>query len=109
MVGMRRGEVWWIDFPEPTGRRPAVILTRDSACGVRGSLTVGPVTGTIRSIPVEVPLGPEHGLSVECVANLDDILTVPKTYFDKRISVLSIEVMEQVEKAIVLALDIRVD
>ncbi|MBU4301561.1 MAG: type II toxin-antitoxin system PemK/MazF family toxin [Actinobacteria bacterium] len=106
---MRRGEVWWVDFPEPTRRRPAVVLTRDSACGVRSSLTVGPITGTIRSIPVEVPLGPEQGLSVECVANLDDILTVPKKYFDKRITVLPAIVMEQVEKAIVLALDIRID
>ena len=106
---MRRGEVWWVDLPEPTGRRPAVILTRDSACGVRGSLTVGPVTETIRSIPVEVSLGPEQGLSVECVANLDNILTVPKIYFDKRITVLSADVMEKVEEAIVLALDIRID
>jgi mRNA interferase MazF len=108
MVRMRRGEVWWVDFPEPTGRRPALILTRDSACGVRSSLTVGPVTGTIRSIPVEVPLGPEQGLSVECVANLDNILIVPKKHFNERITVLSADVMEQVEKAIVLALDIRI-
>ncbi len=106
---MRRGEVWWVEFPEPTWRRPAVILTRDSACGVRSSLTVGPVTETIRSIPVEVSLGPEQGLSVECVANLDNILTVPKKYFDKRITVLSADVMEKVEEAIVLALDIRID
>jgi mRNA interferase MazF len=106
---MRRGEVWWVDFPEPTGRRPALILTRDSACGVRSSLTVGPVTGTIRSIPVEVFLGPEQGLSVECVANLDNIMTVPKKYFNERITVLSADVMKQVEKAIVLALDIRID
>jgi len=109
MVGMRRGKVWWVDFPEPARRRPAVVLTRDSACDVRSSLTVGSITGTIRSIPVEVPLGPEHGLSVECVANLDDILTVPKKYFDERITVLSAVVMEQVEKVIALAVDIRID
>jgi mRNA interferase MazF len=109
MVGMRRGEVWWIDFPEPTGRRPAVILTRDSACGIRNSLTVGPITRTSRSIPVEVPLGPEQDLPAECVANLDDILTVPKKYFDKIITFLSTDVMEQVEKASILALGIRTE
>jgi mRNA interferase MazF len=61
---MRRGEVWWADLPAPAGRRPVVLLTRDAAYDTRASVSIAPVTRTIRDIPVEVPLGPEDGLSV---------------------------------------------
>lgn len=75
----RRGEIRWIEFPLPVGRRPALLLSRDSAYKVRTSVTVAMVTRTVRDIPVEVPLGPEDGMPAECAVNLDDILTIPKT------------------------------
>ena len=36
---MRRGGVWWADLPPPAGRRPVLIITRDSAIMVRDTLT----------------------------------------------------------------------
>jgi hypothetical protein len=39
---MKRGEVWWVDMPEPAGRRPAVLLSRDAAYRVRAAITVAP-------------------------------------------------------------------
>lgn len=69
----------WIGLPLPVGRRPALLLSRDSAYKVRTSVTVAMVTRTVRDIPVEVPLGPEDGMPAECAVNLDDILTIPKT------------------------------
>jgi hypothetical protein len=69
---MKRGEVWWADLPPPTGRRPVVLLSRDEAYAVRALVTVASVTTRIRSIPAEVPLGPEDGLPRDCVANLDN-------------------------------------
>ncbi len=54
---MLRGEVWWIELPPPTGRRPVLLLSRDAAYRVRTSVTVAIITRTIRNIPVEVLLG----------------------------------------------------
>jgi mRNA interferase MazF len=103
---MRRGEVWWGQLPAPVGRRPVVLLSRDSAYRVRSAVTVAPVTRTIRDIPVEVRLDASDGLPSRCVVNLDDIATIPKTLIRRRIAVLSAEKMQEVEAAIRFALDL---
>ena len=105
---MRRGEVWWAELPLPIGRRPVVLLSRDVAYRVRTSITVAIVTRVARNIPVEVPLGPEDGMPQQCVANLDDILTIPKARLTGRITVLSPQKMTAVARAVVFALDLRV-
>jgi len=98
--------VWWGEFPAPIGRRPVVLLSRDSAYRVRSAATVAPVTRTIRNIPVEVALDENDGLPSRCVANLDDIATIPKTLIRRRIAVLSAEKMQEVEAAIRFALEL---
>lgn len=104
---MRRGEVWWAELPQPAGRRPVVLLSRDAAYRVRISITVGVVTRTARAIPVEVPLGPEDGMPQQCVVNLDDILTIPKARLTERITTLSPQKMTAVAMAIIFALDLK--
>lgn len=103
---MKRGEVWWFEMPPPAGRRPAVLLSRDSAYRVRAALTVAPVTRTIRNIPVEVLLDRSDGMPARCVVNLDDITTLPKTLIKERITSLSPEKIHQIEEAIRFALDL---
>jgi len=104
---VRRGEVWWAELPQPTGRRPVVLLSRNAAYRVRTSITVGMVTRTARAIPVEVPLGPEDGMPQQCVVNLDDILTIPKAKLTERIITLSPQKMTAVARAIIFALDLK--
>ena len=103
---MRRGEVWWAHLPKPVGRRPVVLLSRDSAYGVRTAVTVAPVTRTIRDIPVEVPLDQTDGLPVHCVANVDDLTAVPASCIKRRIVMLSADKMRRIEHAIRFALDL---
>ena len=105
---MHRGEVWWAELSLPAGRRPVVLLSRDAAYAVRTSITVGTITSTTRSIPVEVPLGIGDGMPQECVVNLDDILTIPKARLIERITTLSPQKMNAVGKAIIFALDLKV-
>lgn len=69
-------------------------------------MTVAPVTRTIRDIPVEVRLDESDGLPSRCVVNLDDIATIPKTLIKRRLTVLSVEKMREVEAAIRFALDL---
>ena len=105
---MRRAEVWWSELPPPVGRRPVLLLSRNSAYSVRTSVTVAMITRTIREIPVEVLLEQEDGMPVKCVVNLDEILTIPKSRLKERITVLSPEKMAAVAKAIVFALDLGI-
>ncbi len=101
---MRRGEIWWAEQPQPIGRRPVLLLSRDEAYQVRNAVTVAQITTTIRDIPVEVLLDEKDGLPQKCVANLDTIATIRKIILTKRICSLSSEKMERVDKAIKFAL-----
>ena len=104
---MRRGEVWWADLPAPAGRRPVVLLSRDSAYAVRLAVTVAPVSTRIRGLPVEVPLGPADGLPQVCAANLDDITTVNKDILQRRITSLRPDKLQAVDSAILFALGLE--
>ena len=104
---MRHGEVRWYKFPRPDKNRPVVVLTRDSALGFLGEVTVAPVTSTIRDIPSEVLLGPAEGLLRECAVNLDHVQTVSRGKIGSLISVLPPDKMEAVRVALLFALGFR--
>lgn len=104
---MRRGEVWWVRFPRPVGRRPAVLISRDEAYAVRSAVTVVPLTRTVRSIPVEVALGPSDGVPHRSVANADSVTTIPKRLVDAHLATLSSGKLKALERAIRFALDLR--
>jgi len=93
-------------MPAPVGRRPAVLLSRDSAYHVRAAVTVAPITRTIRNIPVEVLLDQSDGMAARCVVNLDDITTLPKSLVKQRIASLSAEKIRKIDEAIRFALDL---
>ncbi len=103
---MKRGEVWWVSFPDPVGRRPAVLVSRDEAYRVRAAVTVVPLTQTIRRIPVEVPLGPADGVPRRSVANADTITTVPKSLLLDYVATLTAPKLQALEHAIKFALNL---
>jgi mRNA interferase MazF len=75
---MKHGDVYWHEFQPPDKRRPVVVLTRTSAIPILTSITVAPITSTIRGIPTEVVLSPSDGFADDCAVNLDNIQTVAK-------------------------------
>lgn len=104
---MNRGEVRWYTFTPPDKRRPVLILTRDSAIPVLTSLTVAPLTTTIRDIPTEVLLTPEETNVLQLSAvNLDNLQTVPAAKIGSLITILTPEQMTAVEQALCFALGI---
>ena len=104
---MRRGQVWWADLPPPFGRRPVLLLSRNSAYRVRDLIIVAPITTRIRGIPAEVPLGPDDGLPRACTVNLDSIYTVSKRTVQRHIASLGPEKLQDVEEAIHFALGLE--
>jgi len=83
---VNRGDICWYTFKAPDKRRPVLILTRDSAIAVLNSVTVAPITSTIRSIPSEVVLTKDDGMPDACAANFDNLQTVPKSNVGNRIA-----------------------
>jgi mRNA interferase MazF len=106
---VKRGDVCWYTFKTPDKKRPVLILTRDSAIAVLNSVTVAPITSTIRSIPTEVMLTEEDGLPATCAANFDNLQTVPKRSVGDRISHLTARRMKEVAKAVSFALGFDAD
>lgn len=77
MTGPQRGEVWWGEIAE-VGRRPFLVMTRNSAIPVLHTVLAAPISRTVRGIPTEVKLGPEDGMPTECAASFDNLRVVPK-------------------------------
>ncbi len=68
------------------------------------SVTVAPITSTIRNIPTEVVLTEEDGLPSTCAANFDNVQTVPKSNVGSRITRLTTRTMKEAAAAVAFAL-----
>jgi mRNA interferase MazF len=102
---MNQGDVYWHTFRAPDKRRPVLILTRNSIIPFLTSITVAPITSTIRGIPSEVILTPtEDSVAADCAVNVDNIQTVQKSSLNAYIAHLSLERMREVRAAIEFAL-----
>ena len=84
-----RGEVRLYRFTPPDKERPVVILTRDASIAYLGTVTVAPITSTIRGIPSEVILTELDGMKAPCAVNLHNLVTVPKSKLGRRVAALS--------------------
>jgi len=85
-----------VSFPAPDKKRPALILTRDSAIALLTRVTVAPITTTIRGIPSEVVLTVDDGMKAPCAVNLDNVATIPQRALGRRVAQLSPERMREV-------------
>lgn len=85
---MQRGEVWFA--ATPGGDRPVLVLTRDPVADRMGSVVVAALTRTVRGLVSELELTPDDdGVPSACVANFDNLHTLPKEVFRRRITSLS--------------------
>jgi mRNA interferase MazF len=101
---MNRGEIWQFGFPAPDRRRPVLILTRQEVIGHLHTVTVAPITTTIRGIPSEVVIGPECGLKTTSAINLDNLATVPRTGLRTFVGTAPPQVLAEVREALLFAL-----
>jgi mRNA interferase MazF len=84
---MQHGEIWFA--ATPGGDRPVLVLTRDPVADRIGSVVVAALTRTARGLVSELELTPDaDGVPSACVANFDNLHTLPKNAFRRRITVL---------------------
>jgi len=91
-----RGDVRLYQFAPPDKKRPVVVLTRDSAVGYLSTVTVAPITSTIRGVPSEVVLNEEDGMKAPCAVNLHNAVTVSQQRLGKRVAQLNSPRMSEI-------------
>jgi mRNA interferase MazF len=84
-----------------------LILTRDSALGSLGEVTIAPITTTVRGIPSEIVLTELDGMPKTCAINLDHVQTVSKGKLGALLTTLTTIRMKQVRSALLFALGFR--
>ncbi|MBA2280795.1 MAG: type II toxin-antitoxin system PemK/MazF family toxin [Acidimicrobiia bacterium] len=84
---MQRGEVWFA--ATPGGDRPVLVLTRDPVADRIGAVVVAALTRTRRGLVSELDLTTDDGLPTDCVANFDNLHTIPRASFRRRVTSLS--------------------
>ena len=94
--GISRGDVHLYESARPDKKRPVVILTRDTAIAYLSTVTVAPITSTIRGVPSEVLLGEEDGMMSACAVNLHNAVTVSQARLGRRVARLSSSRMGQI-------------
>jgi len=102
--GVARGDIRLYSFAPPDKQRPVVVLTRDSAIGYLSTVTVAPVTSSIRGVPSEVLLDAADGMKGRCVINLHNAVTVSQQRLGKRVARLGQRRMSEVCSAMRFAL-----
>jgi mRNA interferase MazF len=72
------------------------VLTRDGSIERLATVTVAPITSTIRGVPSEVVLDVHDGMKGACAVNLHNMVTVRQNRLGKLVANLNRERMEQV-------------
>ena len=84
---MQRGEVWFAATPD--GDRPVLVLSGDPVADRTGSVVVATLTRTHRGHVSELELTVlDDGVPSDCVVNFDDLHTLPRSVFRRRVATL---------------------
>lgn len=86
--------------------RPVLILTRELVRPHLTRVTAAPITGTVRGLSTEVPVGVRNGLEKESVVSVDNIVTIPVAALGRQIGFLLPDQEELLTAAIQLAFDL---
>jgi mRNA interferase MazF len=86
--------------------RPVLVLTREIVRPHLATVTVAPITGTIRGLSTEVPVGAVNGLDTPSVVACDHVTTIPKDAIGPRIGLLLDEQERGLSDAIHAAFDL---
>ncbi len=99
-----RGDIWWLESPD-VGKRPVLILTRNSAIEVLTGIIVAPITRTVRNIDSEIRLDTDDGMAETCAASFDNLRTVPRSMLTTKQTRLSAARLREICGAISFALE----
>lgn len=86
--------------------RPALLLTREVARSAMSSVTVAPITSTVKGLCSEVLVGPANGLDHDCAVSLDNVMTIPVTLLGRTLGYLDERQEAALARAVALTFDL---
>jgi mRNA interferase MazF len=86
--------------------RPVLILTRDLVRPHLATVTIAPITTTIRSLSTEVQVDAANGLAGPSVVSCDHITTIPKSALGEQVGMLLDRQEQALSEAIRAAFDL---
>jgi mRNA interferase MazF len=86
--------------------RPVLVLTRELVRPHLTTVTIAPITTTIRGLSTEVGVGVANGLAGSSVVSCDNITTVPAAALGDQIGVLLDSQEQALSDAIAAAFDL---
>lgn len=86
--------------------RPVLVLTRELVRPHLSTVTVAPITTTIRGLSTEVPVDTANGLAGPSVVNCDNISTIPTSALGAQIGVLLDRQESDLSNAVQAAFDL---
>jgi mRNA interferase MazF len=86
--------------------RPVLVLTREIVRPHLSTVTVAPITSTIRGLSTEVLVGVANGLEKPSVVACDHVTTIPKEALGTRIGLLFDDQERALSEAIHAAFDL---
>ena len=112
---IRRGEIWWASLPTPTAsepgfRRPILVIQANSFNQSRIQTVVAvAITSNVKlaQAPGNVLLSAKgSGLPKPSVVNVSQIISLDKTFLEKRVKILAKRDLAMVEEGIRLVLSL---
>lgn len=106
---MKRGEIWWASFPEPTGsgpgfRRPVLVVQSNPFNSSRmATVVVAAITSNLRlsAAPGNVQIAKrESGLGKASVVNVSQVLTLDRTLLTELVRRLSDKKMIEIDQGL---------
>ena len=104
---MNRGDIWMVDLGGKAGKRPVVIITRQSVLAFLNKVSIAEITTKGKGYPTEIYVGQKANLPKSSFIQADNIHTIPKQKLVKYVGTLDTHTMEEVSKKIILALGLE--
>jgi mRNA interferase MazF len=86
--------------------RPVLLLTRELVRPHLTTVTIAPITTTIRGLSTEVPVGPANGLAAPSVVSCDNVTTIPTNALGDQVGALLDHQEQMLSEAIRAAFDL---
>lgn len=112
---IRRGEIWWTSLPTPKGsepgfRRPVLIVQADSFNKSRIQTVIAvAITSNVKlaQAPGNVLLNPKSsGLPKPSVANVSQVVTLDKTFLEKKVKLVAKRELAMVDEGLRLVMSL---
>jgi mRNA interferase MazF len=103
----RRGDVYWLTFPPPVGRRPALVVQNDVGNRWSPTTIVAVLSSAPRSdYPFLVSLAADE-LGALAWVHCESLATVPTSRLEEKLGTLSDQAMHAVDQALKVSLGLK--